>query len=482
MKLDKLKLRGFRGIKKGLGTDEIELDLSGLSGLVALAGDNGKGKTTVLENMQPFRVMPSRKSSLYRQVYLRDAYKDLSFWFEGAHYRTLVKIDAQGEKSEGYIWRNHSDKSEVDGKVSNYDPYLTDLLGSPNLFFNSIFAAQNSKKISDLTTGKLQGLFSEFLRLHELVAHETTSKQCITVIRTIVARGDRETDALKAKMADKAETERRLHEAIENESVYSKERIELVENIRRAEISLETVKDTIAESLVKKGRLKDLEQNVSRLKQGQDKAQDSAENELSRLRIALRKINDEVTQYERLLAARDKIIDACKREIEILERIPAIEKDLGQRRKELDSNVLELNAITREIDKQRGVIDAGKNDPEIARLEAEIRAKREKTVDLEKRDPECTSEICSFIVGALEAQKELPGLENGLVGNDQLPNDEQPLKTVAQSANVRIGRRALKSGIDILVRPLLTDEGSQIIVQAQFMTNEMIEIMVQYRT
>lgn len=418
MKLDKLKLRGFKGIQRGLGLEEVELDLSGLSGLVALAGDNGKGKTTVLENFQPFRTMPSRKSSLYRQVYLRDSYKDLSFWFENVHYRTLVKIDAQGEKSEGFIWKGG--KAEIDGKVTNYDAYLTDLLGSSNLFFNSIFAAQNSKKISDLTTGKLQGLFSEFLRLHELVSHENTSKQCITVLRTIATRVDGEVDALKAKTMDKAETERKMSEAAEKEGVYSRERIELVEKIGKAEIDYETVKEAIAKSLVKKERLKDLEQNVTRVRREKDKAQDSAETELSTLRIALRKINDETVQHERLLADRDKIMEACEREVKILEQIPAIEKGLDPARKELDKNVSEQNAITRAIDEQRRVIDVGKKDPEIARLEAEIRGKREKTTDLEKRDPECTSNICSFIVGALEAQKELPVLEKELVGRHEI--------------------------------------------------------------
>jgi exonuclease SbcC len=412
VKLDKLKLRGFRGIKAGLNKDEIEIDFSGLSGLVALAGDNGKGKTTVLENCQPFRLMPSRKSSLYRQVFLRDSYKDLSFWFEGVHYRTLVKIDPQAEKSEGYIWKNHNNKkSEVDGKVSNYDSYLTDLLGSSNLFFNSIFAAQNSKKISDLTTGKLQGLFSEFLRLYELVSHEATSKQCITVLGTITTRIDREIDALKVKIMDKAETERNLSETVEKEGVYSKERIELVEKIKKAEASCELVKEAIAKSLVKKGRLKDLEQNVTRLTQDQDRERESVESELSRLRPMLHEIIDDLAQCEALFADKDKIIDACKREAEILERIPAVEKELDQRQKCIDKNKIEIDALNSATNEQRRIIDAGKKDPEVARLETEIRGKREKTTDLEKRDPECTSEICSFIVGALEAHKQLPVLE-----------------------------------------------------------------------
>ena len=52
----KLTLRGFRGIRDGLGRDELTLDFSTLAGeaqLVAIAGSNGRGKSTILDNMTP---------------------------------------------------------------------------------------------------------------------------------------------------------------------------------------------------------------------------------------------------------------------------------------------------------------------------------------------------------------------------------------------------------------------------------------------
>jgi len=51
-----LRLRGFRGIRSGLGRDTITLDLEALVGdaqLVAIAGSNGRGKTTVMDNLHP---------------------------------------------------------------------------------------------------------------------------------------------------------------------------------------------------------------------------------------------------------------------------------------------------------------------------------------------------------------------------------------------------------------------------------------------
>jgi len=51
-----LTLKGFRGIRDGLGRDETAFDLEKLVGdaqLVALAGMNGRGKTTLIDSLHP---------------------------------------------------------------------------------------------------------------------------------------------------------------------------------------------------------------------------------------------------------------------------------------------------------------------------------------------------------------------------------------------------------------------------------------------
>lgn len=52
----KLTLKGFRGIRDGLGLEELTLDLERLTDsaqLIAIAGANGRGKTAIMDNLHP---------------------------------------------------------------------------------------------------------------------------------------------------------------------------------------------------------------------------------------------------------------------------------------------------------------------------------------------------------------------------------------------------------------------------------------------
>ena len=60
MKPLKLKLKNFKGIKAGMGLDEVEIDLSGIKGIAVFSAPNGSGKTTILDNLHPYRLMPYR--------------------------------------------------------------------------------------------------------------------------------------------------------------------------------------------------------------------------------------------------------------------------------------------------------------------------------------------------------------------------------------------------------------------------------------
>ena len=114
MQLLSLTLKGFRGIRDGLGLETLTLDFEALcdgAQLVAITGANGRGKSTVLDNMHPFMTMPSRVAtagaggfSYYDHVYLPESEKDLTWALEGRCYRTQVVIRLNGRRrTEAYL-------------------------------------------------------------------------------------------------------------------------------------------------------------------------------------------------------------------------------------------------------------------------------------------------------------------------------------------------------------------------------------------
>ena len=112
IRIRRLKLRGAIGIWKGQHKDEIELDLDQYEpGLLVLIGKNGKGKTTLIENLQPFPTMPTHPGKLQDQFRLRDSYRDLYFTDEktGIDYRALLSLDGENAtgKAEFYLFKKN---------------------------------------------------------------------------------------------------------------------------------------------------------------------------------------------------------------------------------------------------------------------------------------------------------------------------------------------------------------------------------------
>ena len=183
-----LHLKGFAGIRAGLGRDELTLDLAQLVGdaqLVAFAGPNGIGKTTVMDNLQPYRLLPSRASSFgpagfsfYEHLVLPECVKELVWGHAGIRYRSTLVFRMNGRrKAEAYLHADENgqwvpaklpDGTLSDGRAETYDVCVEALLGKPETFFTSVFAAQNRRPLSSYTPGEIKGLMVELLGLEQI--------------------------------------------------------------------------------------------------------------------------------------------------------------------------------------------------------------------------------------------------------------------------------------------------------------------------
>jgi exonuclease SbcC len=184
-----LTLKGFRGIRDGLGLDEITLNLKRLptgAELIAIAGANGAGKTTLMDCLTPYLTLPSRAAavggfSFYDHVCLPLSEKDLTWRHEGRTYRSRAVIRLGGRRrieaflhvrSEAGQWVPVAldDGTRSDGRVETYTRCVEGICGSEDTFFTSVFCAQGRRQLSTYRNAEIKALLADLLGQEEIRA------------------------------------------------------------------------------------------------------------------------------------------------------------------------------------------------------------------------------------------------------------------------------------------------------------------------
>lgn len=229
-----LKLRGAIGIKKGVGKDEICLNLHDYdNGLIALVGSNGRGKTTLIENCHPYPQLLTRKGKLQDHFCLRDSYReviyeDRSLKGRGHFVKFLIQIDGQNKSGscKYYIFdaRGFANlecvnewvpRPGVDGTLKPYEEELGGIFGPVELYLRTAFSTQRPTKnlpdLTDATAGEKKTLFVElagidYLQQFSEAANEKAKTEAaknhdaeikVKMLEGAVARKETETQALK---------------------------------------------------------------------------------------------------------------------------------------------------------------------------------------------------------------------------------------------------------------------------------------------
>lgn len=201
MKPQRLTLSGFKGVRDGLGMKTFTLEFNSLAQLIALKGRNGRGKTTLIDNLQPYRLLPSKVDgswspkavSFYEALDAPSATKDLVWSHQGKHFRSLCewKLNGKTRTCAAYLFEiidgverayALADGVICDGKTDNYDRAIEEILGPPEVFFTSAFSAQGKKPISAMQTGDAKRWLGNLLNQAPIRALGDRAKQVAKVL------------------------------------------------------------------------------------------------------------------------------------------------------------------------------------------------------------------------------------------------------------------------------------------------------------
>ncbi|MBQ1949449.1 MAG: hypothetical protein II367_04755, partial [Treponema sp.] len=190
-----LKLRGSIGIYKGIGKDEITIDFDSYdSGLIALTGENGKGKTTLIENCHPYPQLLTRKDKLQEQFRLRNSFREVIYRDRDSKCMVKCLIQIDGETKSGscnYFAYTSDDNGKtwnavpgVDKNLKPYEDFIAQTFGPIELYLRTAFITQRPTKnlpdLTDATAGEKKTLFVELAGIDYLQKFADATNKKVT--------------------------------------------------------------------------------------------------------------------------------------------------------------------------------------------------------------------------------------------------------------------------------------------------------------
>lgn len=206
IRLRRVVLRGAIGIWKGWALDEIEVDLDEYEpGLILLDWPNGKGKTTLIENLHPWPQLMTRGGKLSSHFRLRDSFRDLTWTDErtGDEYRSLLQINGTSKAGEVdyLLYRNGEPVDGINGRKDPYVEAINELWGGISLYQRSAFVTQTDAGLASATNAERIEIVRELAGLDYLQAHSDEAKDRAKRITDELATDDGWITATEERLA-----------------------------------------------------------------------------------------------------------------------------------------------------------------------------------------------------------------------------------------------------------------------------------------
>jgi len=159
MKITRLKLVNFIGIKHGTGLDEIEINLNSDNKhkIIMLIGANGSGKSTILSQLHPFKdSFDDRKSLIMDGV---DGIKEVDIEHNGSVYQI---VHFYKKLAQSFIKKDGIEMNE-NGGVKTFNTYIETEFGLTSDYFKIGKIGSNTENFIQFTTAERKTYISKFL-------------------------------------------------------------------------------------------------------------------------------------------------------------------------------------------------------------------------------------------------------------------------------------------------------------------------------
>jgi len=176
MKIKSIRLENFIGINKISKHGVFEVDINSNEQYILLYGENGLGKTTILESLNPYTEMVSRD---IKDSITYPARKTIVF----DNNEKEIKIDIIWEenKTKGYIYINNVMTEETSkGNITEYVYQIEKLFGSFEKFKTSLFLKQGVQDIVQAKPKERMNIINSFLNdlsIYDKVKDNVTQKE-----------------------------------------------------------------------------------------------------------------------------------------------------------------------------------------------------------------------------------------------------------------------------------------------------------------
>lgn len=400
LRLDTFYAKGSKGIVKGQHKQELSINFLDYDpGLIALLGDNGAGKTTMIDLCAPYSTPVATDqygNPKYRKMtdlfYLQESEctKEFTDLVSGVRYKTkwIIKPKLASPKTEFYFYIQHPGQDwepyndSITGLKDPYDQAVLQVFGSPEMYRRSAYIAQGNNDLPATTKGRKE-LFNELVGLEYLeVAHEFAKQKA---------------DAIKNEIESQAGTLSTLREMIEVRTPA----------IPFAEQVNEMQKDADEKQILAEGYEKAAAEVEEQIREEEKKLSDNRviQSEINSLSQEINQIRYDIVNKDDLIKQNNRILEGlenaekttAEHDTKVLEmqqlrnEKQRIQDKNNEKRNEYEQNFSEYSKKVREIENGILIAERGKdsNINKMSILKDRIKRCEELLLQLNDPCPQC---------------------------------------------------------------------------------------------